>query len=159
RVYSHNAQWPDLVQVLQMQLDVVTTERERIDVLMKIAQIQEEQFLKPDLAAARLEQVVEIDSNHEGALESLERCYRRLRPWLDLINTYDRHISATHERAKKIELWAATAKVYAEEVQDLDRAIESWHNIIDIEDTNIGALDALSKLYEKQDDAAKAIEY
>jgi tetratricopeptide (TPR) repeat protein len=159
RVYTGSAQWPDLVKVLEMQLDVVTTERERIDVLMKIAQIQEEQFLKPDLAAARLEQVVEIDATHEAALESLERCYRRLRQWLDLINTFERHINATHDRQKKIELLSATAKVYAEEVQDLDHAIDAWLNIIQLEETNIAALDALAKLYEKQDDAAKAIEY
>jgi len=159
RVYTHTAQWPDLVRVLEMQLDVVTTERERIDVLMKIAKIQEEQFLKPDLAAVRLEQVVDIDPNHEGALEGLERCYRRLRQWLELVSTYDRHINATHDRHKKIELWGLTAKVYADEVQDLDRAIDCYLNIIDLEDTNIPALDALAKLYEKQDDAAKAIDY
>jgi tetratricopeptide (TPR) repeat protein len=159
RVYTHTAQWPDLVKVLEMQLDVVTTERERIDVLMKIAKIQEEQFLKPDLAATRLEQVVDIDPNHEGALEGLERCYRRLRQWLELINTYDRHINATLDRSKKIELWGYTAKVYAEEVQDLDRAIDAYLNITDLDDTNIPALDALAKLYEKQDNAAKAIEY
>ena len=159
RVYTQTAQWPDLVRVLEMQLDVVTTERERIDVLMKIAKIQEEQFLKPDLAAVRLEQVVEIDPHHEAALEGLERCYRRLRQWLDLINTYDRHINATHDRQKKIELWGFTAKVYAEEVQDLDRAIDAYLNIIDLEDTNIPALEALAKLYEKQEDSAKAIDY
>ena len=159
RVYGHTAQWPDLVRVLEMQLDVVTTERERIDVLIKIASIQEEQFLKPDLAAIRLEQVVEIDPHHEGALEGLARCYRRLRQWLDLINTFERHINATHDRTKKIELLSATAKVYADEVQDLDRAIDAYLNITDIEDTNIPALESLAKLYEKQDDAAKAIEY
>lgn len=159
RVYTASSQWPDLVKVLEMQLDVVTTERERIDVLMKIAQIQEEQFLKPDLAAVRLEQVVEIDANHEAALEGLERSYRRLRQWLDLINTFDRHINTTHDRQKKIELWGATAKVYAEEVQDLDRAIDAYLNIIDLDDTNIPALDALAKLYEKQDNSSKAIDY
>ena len=159
RVYTHTAQWPDLVRVLEMQLDVVTTERERIDVLMKIARIQEEQFLKPDLAAVRLEQVVDIDPNHEGALDGLERCYRRLRQWLELVSTYDRHINATHDRQKKIDLWGFTAKVYAEEVQDLDRAIDAYLNIVGLEETNIPALDALAKLYEKQDDAAKAIEF
>ena len=159
RVYSGTRQWPELVRVLEMQLDVVTTERERIDVLMKIARIQEEQFLKPDLAAARLEQIVEIDPTHELSLESLERCYRRLRQWLDLINTFDRHIQATVERPKKIELWAQTAKVYAEEVQDLDRAIDAYLNIVDLDETNIPAQEALAKLYEKQDDASKAIEY
>jgi golgin subfamily B member 1 len=159
RVYSQSAQWPELVRVLEMQLDVVATERERIEVLMKIAQIQEQQFLKPDLAAARLEQVVEIDPAHDGALEALERCYRRLRQWLDLISTYDRHINAANDRHKKIDLWGATAKVYAEEIQDLDRAIDAYLNITDLDDSNIQALDALAKLYEKQDDAAKAIDY
>lgn len=159
RVYTATAQWPDLVKVLEMQLDVVTTERERIDVLMKIAAIQEEQFLKPDLAAARLEQVVEIDPNHEAALESLERCYRRLRQWHDLISTYDRHINATLDRAKKVELWGLTAKVYADEVQDLERATDSYLNIIDLEETNVPALDALAKLYDKQNDPAKSIDY
>lgn len=159
RVYTTTQQWPDLVRVLEMQLDVVTTERERIDVLMKIAGIQEHQFLKPDLAAVRLEQVVEIDPNHEGALEALARCYRRLRQWLDLINTYERHVNATLDRPKKIDLWMQMAKVYADEVQDLDRAIDCYLNIVDVEDTHIPALDALAKLYEKQDDAAKAIEY
>lgn len=159
RVYTQTAQWPDLVRVLEMQLDVVTTERERIDVLMKIARNQEEQFLKPDLAAIRLEQVVEIDPHHEAALEGLARCYRRLRQWLDLINTFDRHINATHDRDKKVELLGATAKVYAEEVQDLDKAIDAYLNIIDIQDTHIPSLEALAKLYEKQDDAAKAIEF
>src|SRR6202012_645582 len=63
RVYTHTAQWPDLVRVLEMQLDVVTTERERIDVLVKIAKIQEEQFLKPDLAAVRFRKGEDIDPN------------------------------------------------------------------------------------------------
>ncbi len=159
RVYNHTHQWPDLVAVLEMQLDVVTTERERIEVLLKIAKNQEEQFLKPDLAAVRLEQVVDIDPHHEFALESLERCYRRLRQWHDLINTYDRHINATIDRQKKIDLWMATAKVYAEELQDFSKAIDSWLNITDLDDKHIVALEALAKLYEKQDESHRAIEY
>ena len=71
---------------------------ERIDVLVHLAHLQEEKFLKADLAAAHLEQVLEIDPNHEPAYDSLERCYRQRRQWLDLINTYDRHIGATLDR-------------------------------------------------------------
>ncbi|MBK8251487.1 MAG: tetratricopeptide repeat protein [Polyangiaceae bacterium] len=159
RVYSVLSQWADLIKVLEMQLDVVQTERERIDVLLKIAENQETHFLKPDLAAARLEQVVEIDPANEGAFESLERCYRRLRQWLDLIGAYDRHINATLDRGKKVELFGATAKVYSEELSDTEKAIDAYLNIVDIEDTNIPALEALAKLYEKQGDAAKAIDY
>lgn len=55
RIYQALQDWPDMVDVLERQLDVVETERERVDVLLKLAQIQEEQFLKADIAAQRLE--------------------------------------------------------------------------------------------------------
>src|SRR5690606_24885080 len=85
--------WPDLVEVLEQQLDVVETERDRVEVLLKLAAIQEEQFLKADIAAQRLEQALEISPAEERAYVALERCYRRLKQWLDLISTYERHIN------------------------------------------------------------------
>jgi tetratricopeptide (TPR) repeat protein len=76
RIYGATRAWPDLVNVLEQQLDVVDTERERVDALLKLAGIQEEQFLKPDLAAQRFEQALEIDVAEMRAYEGLERCYR-----------------------------------------------------------------------------------
>ncbi|MBN9159751.1 MAG: hypothetical protein BGO98_42650 [Myxococcales bacterium 68-20] len=159
RVYEVLNQWADLVRVLEAQLEVVTTERERIDILMQLASIHEEQFLKADIAAARLEQVLEIDPNHEDAYFALERCYRKLRQWTELINVYERHISATLDRKTKVDLYGAIAQVYADEVEDTDRAIDAYRNIVDLDDTNLPALEALSKLYDKQGDASQSIDY
>ena len=92
---------PILVDVLERQLDVVESERERIEVLIKLAGIQEEQFLKADVAAQRLEQVLEIDHAEKRAYVALERCYRRLKQWLDLIGAYERHISDAAEPVRK----------------------------------------------------------
>jgi tetratricopeptide (TPR) repeat protein len=158
RVYQTLQDWPDLLQILERQLDVVETERERVEVLLKIAAIQEEHFLKFDIAAQRLEQALEIFPAEERAYVALERCYRRLKQWLDLINTYERHISEAATTPTKIELYGSIAQVYAEEVGDVDRAIDAYRNIVDLDDTNVAALEALSKLYEKQGDAAQAIE-
>ncbi|MGO9714610.1 MAG: tetratricopeptide repeat protein [Polyangiaceae bacterium] len=159
RVYELLNQWPDLVKVLESELDVVQTERERIEILMHLAKLQEEHFLKADIAAQRLEQVLEIDPNHEEAYFALERCYRKLRQWLDLINTYDRHVSATLERKTKVEIYGAIAQVYADEVEDNEKAIDAYKNIVDLDENNVPALDALAKLYEKLDDAAQSIDY
>ncbi|AKU99995.1 TPR domain protein, putative component of TonB system [Labilithrix luteola] len=159
RVYQQLEQWPELVRVLEAQLDVVTTERERIDILMQLANIHEEHFRKPDIAAARLEQVLEIDPNHEEAYFALERCYRKLRQWPELINVYERHISATLDRKTKTELYGAIAQVYADEIEDTERAIDAYRNIVDLDDTNLPALEALSKLYDKVNDASQSIDY
>jgi tetratricopeptide (TPR) repeat protein len=150
--------WPDLVEVLERQLDVVETERERVEVLLKLAHIQEEQFLKPDVAAQRLEQALEIDPTSEQAYLALERCYRRLKQWLDLINAYERHISEAADYAAKIELYGQIAQVFSDEVGDIDRAIDAYQNIVDLDEANIPALEALSKLFEKQGDASRAID-
>jgi tetratricopeptide (TPR) repeat protein len=150
--------WPELVGVLERQLEVVETERERVEVLLKLGQIQEEHFLKFDLAAARFEQALEISPGEERAYVALERCYRRLKQWLDLINAYERHVSETAGTPSKIEIYGAIAQVFADEVGDVDRAIDAYRNIVDLDDSNVPALDALSKLYEKQGDAAQAID-
>jgi tetratricopeptide (TPR) repeat protein len=158
RIYQSLQDWPDLVAVLERQLDVVETERERVEVLLKIAQHQEEHFLKFDIAAQRYEQALEIFPAEERAYLGLERCYRRLKQWLDLINAYERHISEAAGTASKVELYGFIAQVYAEEVGDVDRAIDAYRNIVDLDDTHVPALEALSKLYEKQGDAAQAID-
>ncbi len=159
RVCETLEQWPELVKVLESELDVVATERERIEVLMHLARLQEEQFLKADLAAQRLEQVVEIDPNHEDAYFALERNYRKMRQWHELISTYERHISATQERKTKVELYGYIAQVFSDEVEDVEKAIEAYRNLIDLDEQNLPALEALSKLYEKQGDAPSAIDY
>ena len=159
RVYQTLEQWAELVAVLDSQLDVVTTEREKIDVLMQLATMHEEHFLKADLSAKRLEQVLEIDPNNEEAYFKLERSYRKLRQWLDLVNTYDRHISATSERKTKVDLYGSIAQVYADEVEDSDRAIDAYKNIIDLDDQNVPALESLAKLYDKLGDGAQSIEF
>ena len=158
RVDEATQNWADLVQVLERQLDVVETERERVEVLLKLAAVLEDQFLKSDLAAQRLEAVLEIDPSEERAYLALERCYRRLKQWLDLISSYERHINECTNPGTKIELYGYIALVFAEEVGDADRAIDAYQNIVDIDDAHIEALEALAKLYEKQDDAARSID-
>jgi tetratricopeptide (TPR) repeat protein len=158
RVYQALERWADLVGVLEKQLDVVTTERERIDVLMNLATLHEEHFLKADLAAQRLEQALEVDPSNEAAYFKLERAYRRLRQWKELVETYERHIGATHERKTKVELFGAIAQVYADEIEDAERAIDAYKNIVALDEHNIAALEALAKLYDKTGDATQSID-
>ncbi len=159
RVYGVTEKWPELLEVLEMHLDVVQTERERAEVLMQVAELQESQFFKADLAAQRVEQVVEIDPTNEQAYEMLARCYHRLRQWLDLIGALERHISATDNRDKKIELFTQIAETYADQVEDQERALDAYLNIVDIEPNHVPALEALAKLYERMDDPSNAIEF
>ena len=79
--------------------------------------------------------------------------------YLDLVKLWDPHLRAPEQEIRrKIEVYGQIAQVYSEEVGDVDRAIDAYRNIVDLDQTNVPALDALSKLYEKQGDAAQAID-
>ena len=92
----------------------------------------------------RLEQVVEIDPNHEEAL----RRARALLPQPAPVARSHQHLRAPHlgdarSHRRRSSSTAAIAQVYADEIEDLDRAIDAYRNIVDLDDTNIPALEAL----------------
>lgn len=158
RAYESQRNWAELVKVLENQLHCVHSERERVEVLLKLARIQEEEFLKADLAAQRLERALEIDPSERGAYVALGRCYRRLKRWEDLIRTNERFIDEVAEHADKLDLYAQIGQVYADELNDVDKAINAYQAIVDLDGTNVQALDALARLYEKRGDVHESID-
>ncbi|MBL8682696.1 MAG: tetratricopeptide repeat protein [Myxococcales bacterium] len=158
RLYARLGRSADLLSALEAQLDHVSVEREKIKLLTRIAEMQEEEFVKLPEAAARFEQVVEIDPNNDHAYRGLERLYRRQSKWAELLSALDRHISATNDRKERVPLFTAVGQVYAEELNDQDRAIDGFQNALDIDYTYLPALEGLARVYEKRTEWDRAIE-
>jgi golgin subfamily B member 1 len=158
RLYAQQERWQELMGVLERQLSLVGHEREQIVLLTRIAGMWEQQFIKHDKAAERLEQVLDLDPSASEALASLERLYRQLRRWPELISTYERHVEVTGDRTQKAALFARIGEVYRDEVNDAERAIEAFVNVTAIEDDNLPALTALAELYEKRGEHSMALE-
>jgi tetratricopeptide (TPR) repeat protein len=159
QAYESMGQWPDLLRVLERELQLVNTQRERMVVLMRLAQLQEQHFLKPDLAAQKLEQVLEIDPTYEEALFDLERNYKRQRKWRELARTLERHALMTADPATKADLLIQMAELYVDELEDPKRAITCYRGVIEVDEANVEANSALAKLYEKQGDPRQSIRY
>ncbi len=157
RLYLRQENAPALLQVLEAQLEYAPTERERIKLLSRIGSMQEEQFVKPDLAIERFEQVLEIDPSDGNALRSLERLYRNTARWNELIHTFERHLSATHERRERVPLFEQMGRVYLDELRDHDHAEDAFRNVLEIDPQHLGALEALGRAYEAKNDWDNAV--
>ncbi|MEM9069478.1 MAG: tetratricopeptide repeat protein [Myxococcota bacterium] len=158
RLYARTERWQDLLGVLETQFEVVQTEKERVGILTQLAGMWEEEFLKPEKAAERLEQVIEIDPTHTGALGGLARLYRQMQKWDELIDTYERHVSATPDRAERIRIFKALGQTYMADLDDADRAVDAYLNVLAINEDDVEALDALTRIYDKRGDHASALE-
>jgi tetratricopeptide (TPR) repeat protein len=157
-LYQVTERWQELPKILETQLEAVSTEKERIAILGKLAQVYEVEFVKPEKAAERLEQILDIDPNHLDALDALARIYRSLQRWDQVISTYERHVAATPSRTEKLDIYKALGDVYANELKDHDRAIDTYLNVTQLDDDDVEALYALSRLYEKTDNQTATID-
>jgi tetratricopeptide (TPR) repeat protein len=156
RLFSRLERWQDLVDVLEIQLEYATSERERIELLTRIAAMLEEEFVAPDKAAERYEQVVDIDPAHESSMQALERIYRQAGRWHDLIATLERHVDSLHDRMARVDLYAQIGKVFSSELDDIDRAIDAYKEILDIDPEHEAAMDDLARLQTRAEDWSAA---
>ncbi|MDB4931690.1 MAG: domain protein putative component of TonB system [Myxococcaceae bacterium] len=155
-IYARLGRSQELLNVLEQQLEVVATERERIKLLTRIGAMLEEEFVRPALAIERFERVLEIDPSHDPSLRALERLYRQTSQWNELIATLERHLTATGERRERVPVFLQMGRVYADEKRDLEHAEDAFLNVLQIDAENVDALDALARIYESRSDWHRA---
>ena len=117
---------------------------------------------RPIRPSARLEQLLEIDPNHEEAYFAIERNYRKMRSW-----------EAAHRRLRTPHLGHArpqvdqgrsvlgTSPASTPTSSTTRRSAPSTRTAtsIDLDENHVPALEALAKLYDKQGDAPQAVDY
>lgn len=157
RVHARRNDYPELLAVLQKQLEVVATPRQRIAVLTHMGAIYEEEFVDIEKAIAAYEEVVSIDAGSEEANPALARLYRSAGRFDDLIVTLDRHAESSDER-RKIDLMLKAAHVLMEEVGAPERALEHCEKVLELDAKNVEALGLAAKLRAQVGDVAAAVE-
>ncbi|MGB0678717.1 MAG: hypothetical protein ACPGUV_03550 [Polyangiales bacterium] len=158
RMYEVSERWPDLFAVLESEYEIVTSERDRVELLLRMASMLEEHFVSQERAAEKYEAVLDIDPAHERALVELERLYQHMQQWSQLVQSYERHVDAVGERQEKVVLYKRTGEVLSREIGDIDAAVDAYLNALSLDEGDVDALDALSQLYEKREEHHAALE-
>ena len=157
-LYEKTNQSEKYLEVLEAQLDASGSDAERVPLYERMAAAWEERFGKLDRAAEALEKIVAIDSRNFGAYRELARLYQQAGRWEALVETYRNHIMATTDVQTRVDLYVAMGQVYDANLQDVDRAIEAYNEVLGINADDVRALDALGRLYEKISEWERAID-
>jgi tetratricopeptide (TPR) repeat protein len=144
---------------LERQIEVVSTTAERIDALLKLADLHETKYLKRERAAEILERVVEQEPSHPLALKALERCYHALRDWPSLAKVLRARADNTYDKKQKTELLELAAEVFESKLGDPASAIEVHRDLLVVDPKHRRALGDLARLYEKLGDWANLSTY
>jgi len=115
----------------------------RIDLLLKIARIQEEQLQNDRSAVNAYRRILEIDSKHMTAIVALDRLYEKLEMWVDLIELIPQEFELFDDTKEIVEQKLRLGRLWEEKLGDLDTAVEVYRQVTDQYPDNITALTAL----------------
>ncbi len=158
RLFVQMEKWQDLLDVLEMQYNITQIEKDKVDLQTRMAQMLEKEFLKPESAIEKYEQVLMLDPDNQNALENLERIYRKEKRFDDLVETYARHVMVVEEDEKRIDLLLAQGRICIEELENSDRGIESYRKVLEIDESHPQSLDILARLYDHEERFSEAFE-
>ncbi|MGZ3452690.1 MAG: tetratricopeptide repeat protein, partial [Polyangiales bacterium] len=156
RHYRALDRWEDVVALYDRHLKVVEEPNRRVEILLARGRVLSEQIGSPERAMQAFEKVLEINSEHAGALEALAR----LRETSGDANSAVAAVEALAAKATSAE---ARAELYVRAAKlldgrgDKDGAIERYKLALDANPADKGAAAALRAAYAARGDVASAI--
>ncbi len=151
-LYEKAGQMEEYLAILERQMEHLTHNDERIRKLHQMAAVWEEHFEKTDKAIECYEAILEIDDKDERAYQNLARLYRQEKKWSEYIEVLYRHVYVKHDPKERVRLYKAAAEVLEKHLNEPERAIDAYMQILDDEPNDVDALTALSRLFEAAQD-------
>ena len=156
KIHEREGDLPALAEVLEKQVSAIESDAEQVALLRRLAEIYERQFLKPDMAAERLERAFALDPSNESVLADLERCYRTMRSWDDLVRVLEGAIALVDDAQERAERLVALAEIYESKLGDVARAVSAYERLEKLLPDDETLVGELARLTEKMGDKKAA---
>ena len=147
RLYYGQHRWRDLIRTLEAEAQLATDPALKASSLYRAARINAEHLGNRDEAIRVLEQARALRPSDPLILGELARHYEAGQRLQAFAETLEALIEATDDKAERLTFTQRIARLYEEELGDVDQAI-AWHErAVELEPTALSSLQALSLLY------------
>ncbi len=124
-------------------------------VLMQLAGIHETSRNDSAEAIACLRRLLEVTDDHAVALSELDRLLATTRDWDALIPILERRAELAEDAEARVALLRRVAMTHENERSDRGAAIDAYRNVLNAEEGDVDALDALERLFTAEENWAE----
>lgn len=154
RLCDRTGRWEELLDANERELDLIAGAPGELDLLVRSAEIAERALNELMRARDFLERALRLDPHFLPALQAMGRIARRLRNWHELAALFETEAEVTASSREKVVLLSKLAELRAEQLEDVDGAIEAHEAAVTHEPTHLASIRALQRLYALRGDAA-----
>ncbi|MBC8070019.1 MAG: tetratricopeptide repeat protein, partial [Deltaproteobacteria bacterium] len=150
RIYEGNQAWVELIEILGrlIALGPQTIPPEELrELYAKVGRIQGEYLMASDQAILAWHEVLRMAPGDMEALRALEDLYTQQGMWPEAIETLERKSKVLDEPEAKIDVLMQIAAIWEERLQDKGQAAGAYQEILELDNTHLGASEALEQIY------------
>lgn len=158
RIFAAQSDWAGLIAVYERRANKVRDDGKKVEIWRRAARIAVAKS-KDMVEAARLyARLHAIDPRDGESLDALERHYERGRDLPALIGILNVRLSIAGEGEEAIALHLRIAQLYEEGLREIDRAIDSYRQVLTLAPSHKEAIEALARLFEGTERWSELIE-
>ena len=147
RLYYAQQRWRDLIRTLEAEAQLASDPAVKASSLYRAARVHAERLGNRDEAIRVLEHARGLRPEDPLILAELARHYEAGQRLQALVETLEALTDASDDDTEKLTFTQRIARLYEEELRDVDQAI-AWHEkAIELDPTSLSSLQALSLLY------------
>ncbi|HVY26926.1 MAG TPA: tetratricopeptide repeat protein [Polyangiaceae bacterium] len=163
-LYRKRRAWAPLFELYAADLAQAEGQK-RLPLLREMATLAAERLNRPADAIGLYQQILEIDPSKTDVLDALEKLAERNRDFVTLAAALERRVQQEADAAGKLAALQKLGTVYADHIQDAEKAVRTWRRVLEASPGHSRALrvlreaylgsgdfDALEELYGSQND-------
>ncbi|PIE19200.1 MAG: hypothetical protein CSA66_02830 [Proteobacteria bacterium] len=143
--------WQELYEVYEATLPHLSGDA-ALDVMLKSARVQRDEIGDAEAAITLYERVLEEQEDSETALRALVDLNEGQERWSALVGVLAGLSDVTPDYGEKVTLLKRMAAVFEDKLGALDKAVDAWHQVLDVDEMDRAALTALERLQIERED-------
>ncbi|GAB4564002.1 MAG: hypothetical protein Tsb0020_13700 [Haliangiales bacterium] len=139
--------WPDAVGLYDEVIEALSDDGLRVQLLTKLATIYELELNNDASAVATYARILDVAPEHVEAASAIQRIHQRNGSYPELVAILKRKSEVILDLPERKELLYQAAHLEEEELRDYDAAIATYQSVLDLDDIDMPAMNALERLY------------
>ncbi len=159
--YERAGQWAELAALLRNQVELTNVDAEKVNLLRRLLSLYEEPLADLSSASWAAAQILKLIPSDRDALLRVESIFERMNDKPRLAKMLEYHLRYATTAEEKLALVRRIADLLQNQLDDFDRAIPYWENVLKHVPGDQQALQALLAGYEKAgrlDDLARTLD-
>src|SRR3569623_1913196 len=147
RLAAETNGWQRLARLYAEELEKTEDGRIRVDLLLRLARVHEEETGQHDEAISDYQKVIAIEPDNRVALTALDGLYSRSQRWEELADVVRREGRTARSDQEIVDLTFRLAQIYELALMDLPKAIEAYREVLAADPSHAETRASLERMF------------